>query len=347
MDSPTHGGAGSAACSARSSESYMPSPKLILAGLVAAALSAALAIGLQRLLAPESGTPGAPRAVARCVVAARELPAGHKLTESDLEVAESDGRAGGEPLITTRALAIGRMTAVALLKGQAIRPGDLVTPGSGQSIAGQLAPGMRAITVSLRDTGPEVVLFPGALVDMLATLERPARVAGQREPVTLTLLERVRVLAVNDEAVGNKAPAEPSSDRRAASRRLTVTLAVTPEQAAQVELASSRGTIGITLRADDGAAGTGAIGASATARSILGMPDGIADASTTAGNEPPPQPDPSRSPETQSKSAVPGAAAAEQKVWRVTVIRGEMAVTHEVPAAPAGRAQSAPRVPTP
>lgn len=294
----------------------MPAPRLILIGVVAAAVSAGLAYVLQVMLAPTEGL-AQPRSTAiSCVTASRDLPVGHRLTESDLDQVEMASRPAGESLVASRALAVGRTTSVALTKGQALRTGDLVGTGSGASIAGQLAPGMRAITVSLRDTGPEVVLYPGALVDMLATLERPGRTPEQRDTVTLTLLEGVRVLAVNDEAVGAKAPADVPGDRRAASRKLTVTLAVTPEQAAQVELASSRGTVGIALRPDgDQAAGAGS-GASVTARSILGLPDPAEEASKPAvvtAPAPPP----------------PATATPERSVWQVTVIRGDSTSTHE------------------
>ncbi|MBU3728787.1 MAG: Flp pilus assembly protein CpaB, partial [Phycisphaerales bacterium] len=246
----------------------------------------------------------------------------------DLDQIELPSRPAGEPVIATRALAVGRTVSVPLAKGQALRTTDLVVAGSGASIASQLEPGMRAITVSLRDSGPEVVLYPGARVDMLATLERPARVGDQRESVTLTLLEGVRVLAVNDEAVGAKSPAEAAGDRRAASRKLTVALAVTPEQAAQVELASARGTIGIALRPDQERVTSSASGVSVTARSILGLPDVPA-----APAPPPSEPAAAKTAPEKSETAAEKAAP-PRPVWRVSVTRGDATMTHEMPEAP-------------
>lgn len=297
----------------------MPAPRLILIGVVAAAVSAALAYFLQVMLAPTSGAKADRGAAIACVTASRDLPAGHRLVESDLDQVEMASRPAGESLVANRALAVGRTTSVALSKGQALRTGDLVVAGSGASIAGQLAPGMRAITVSLRDTGPEVVLYPGALVDMLATLERPGRTPEQRDTVTLTLLEGVRVLAVNDEAVGAKAPTDAPGDRRSASRKLTVTLAVTPEQAAQVELASSRGTVGIALRPDGDRSSAAGTGASVTARSILGLPDPVDEPAKPAVATAPAPPPP------------PAPAKPERAVWQVTVMRGDSTSTHEFP----------------
>lgn len=292
----------------------MPAPRLILIGAVAAAVSAALAYVLQLTLAPTGDGTAVRGAAIPCVTAARDLPAGHRLTESDLDQVEMPSRPAGESLVANRALAVGRTTSVALSKGQALRTDDLVGTGSGASIASQLPMGMRAITVSLRDTGPEVVLYPGAIVDMLATLERPGRTQDQRDTVTLTLLEGVRVLAVNDEAVGARAPSDAASDRRSASRKLTVTLAVTPEQAAQVELASARGTVGIALRPEGDRSSVAGSGASATTRGILGLPDPAAEPIKAASDpaSPPPQPQPP-----------------ERAVWQVTVIRGDSTSKHE------------------
>ena len=315
----------------------MPAPKLIVIGLVAATISAALAFALQMALSGPKGSAGSAAAVT-CVVAARDVSAGHRLEESDLAQIELPSRPAGEPVIATRALAVGRTVSVPLAKGQALRTTDLVVAGSGASIASQLEPGMRAITVSLRDSGPEVVLYPGARVDMLATLERPSRVGDQRESVTLTLLEGVRVLAVNDEAVGAKSPAEAAGDRRAASRKLTVALAVTPEQAAQVELASARGTIGIALRPDQERVTSSASGVSVTARSILGLPEIPAPA------PPPSEPAAAKTAPEKSETAAEKAAP-PRPVWRVSVTRGDATMTHEMPEA--ATTAGTPRQPNP
>lgn len=305
----------------------MPAPRFILIGAVAAAVSAALAYFLQVALSPSSDGK-APRGAATTVLkAARDLPMGHRLTEADLEQAEMASRPVGETLVSSRALAVGRTTSVALVKGQALRTGDLVDAGSGASIAGQLSAGMRAITVSLRDTGPEVVLYPGALVDMLATLERPGRSADQRDTVTVTLLEGVRVLAVNDEAVGVKAAAESPGDRRSGSRKLTVTLAVTPEQAAQVELASARGTVGIALRPEGDRSAIAGSTATATARSILGMPDPAVGSAQAAAT-----PSPGPGPEASETTPPTPTTTPRRAVWQVTVMRGNDTTTHEFPA---------------
>lgn len=318
--------------------------KMIILGVAAAIASAGLAYLLQGLLGGPRQDSGEAGMGLRCVVAVRDLPAGHRIAGSDVESVDLVGQSGGD-VVTNPALAIGRATAGLVSKGQAIRASDLVAPGSGSSIAAQLGTGMRAMTVTLRETGPEVALYPGAVVDVLATIERPGRAAGQRDSITLTLLQRVRVLAVNDDAVGARPARENAGERPTASRKLNVTLAVTPEQAAKVELASSRGTIGITLRSGDDVSDHAPDGATATAWSLLGLPE--------APSEPPPPAGQRQSAAASAADAKPAPAPAvtapEAKppapVWQVTVMRGEVTSTHTLPDPNADAQARNPRTP--
>jgi Flp pilus assembly protein CpaB len=228
-----------------------------------------------------------------------------------LVAADFDAEAAGtkgDPSRPQRGL--GRILAASPRKGQVIRDSDLAPQTSGEAIANQLPPGYRAITVTLRDNGPAVSLFPGAVVDVLATIEVQGPGNSQREMVTRTVLERGRVLAVNDEALGMKAPANTAAsaiDRRTSTRKMTVTLAATPEQASAVEFASARGTIGIAVRADD-------------------------DGTTAAATAPAPAP---ATPATGAQPAAPAAPAAaaasgssSSQTWDVLVIRGKDTERH-------------------
>lgn len=324
----------------------MKTPRLILVGLAMAIVAALVTLFAQSLLEGE----GVPRrsGPSQLVVAARPLPAGSRLKAEDLELATSPGPSTARTAFASTTSVIGRTLIMTLEKGQVLREEDLADRGSGAAIANQLPAGFRAITVSLRDAGPEVVLYPGALVDVLATVDTTGR-GGGREPVTRTLVEAVRVVAVNDEAVGGRTA--ESADRRATSRRPTVTLAVTPEQAAQIELASSRGSIGVTLRSsDDTAGGSGSV-AMATTQSLLGIgPEAPAPApvpaqkpATTPGDaakEPVEKPAdrPVAIPTTPTPAPPP--APEKPKTWEVKVIRGgKDSTSHtftEKPANPTG-----------
>ena len=229
-----------------------------------AVVAALLSIMMQNLFSAGKGS-----VPIEMIVTARDIPAGTQLVAEDLTTMPAKGNV--KNAISSRSALVGRTLVVPMQKGQMFREEDLIQQGSGAMIASQLPAGYRAITVVLHDTAPGVVLYPGALVDLLATMEMPAAANTPKETITRTVLERIRVLAVNDEAVGIKPNETTASERRVNQRRLSVTLAVTPEQAAQVELASVRGTIGITLRSDADKLTDPNNFAVATTKSLLGV----------------------------------------------------------------------------
>jgi len=273
--------------------------RLLFLGITAAVATWILVDGIQNYLNDGSDRRKSGQSIG---IASKDLSAGHRLVAADFDIDASGTK--GEPSRPQRGL--GRILAVSPRKGQVIRDTDLAAQTSGEAIANQLPPGYRAITVTLRDNGPAVSLFPGAIVDVLATIEVQGPGNSQREMATRTVLERGRVLAVNDEALGMKASANTAAsaiDRRTSNRKMTVTLAATPEQASAVEFASARGTIGIVVRAED---------------------DGIAAAA--------PAPAPAATPAAGAQPAAPAAAAASgstsSQTWDVLVIRGKDTERH-------------------
>jgi len=247
----------------------MPKNRLLIIGVALSAIAAILVYAVASRLSDSGESRVTRRASPPMGYATTDLPAGHLIVAADLQSDRGVKSPTGERVLSAGGGAEGRTLVAPILKGQLIREDDLAARGSGEAIASQLEPGYRAITVTLRDTGPGVALYPGAMVDVLATLEVPVRGTTQKETITRTVLEGSRVLAVNDEAVGTRSSAS-SSDRKTAQRHLSVTLAVTPDQAAQVELASTRGVIGITLRsADENSAGQAGT-AAASANSLMG-----------------------------------------------------------------------------
>jgi Flp pilus assembly protein CpaB len=190
------------------------------------------------------------------------------------------------------------------------RPKSPAVRADGVTLGSELPAGTRAITITLRDNGPEVMLYPGARVDVLATMDAPGTVNGRRETVTRTVLEGARVVAVNEDTV----LAPSSSDERRGSRRTTVTLAVTPQHAAQIELASARGTLGLSLRSEkDGDIPT-QVPAEASTRELFALEEPAAKAPVA-------QPAPVAPPPTPVAPATPK--------WEVLVIRGETTERHE------------------
>lgn len=180
----------------------------------------------------------------------------------------------------------------------------------GVTLGSELPAGTRAITITLRDNGPEVMLYPGARVDVLATMDAPGTVNGRRETVTRTVLEGARVVAVNEDTV----LAPSSSDERRGSRRTTVTLAVLPQHAAQIELASARGTLGLSLRSEKDGDAPSQSPAEASTRELFAFEEPAAKAPVA-------QPAPVAPPPAPVAPATPK--------WEVLVIRGDASERHE------------------
>lgn len=296
----------------------MSTVKLSVVGLAAAVLAAVL-VGLMRFEFVGSGANAGGGVT--IVVAARDVPAGHQLEDADL--AETPLPAGelASDMIRSKTSAIGQTTVVPLVSGQALRAGGFATVGSGQAIASQLEPGFRAITLTLRNANTGVVLFPGAFVDVIATLQAPLSPDSARETITKTLLERRQVLAVNDHVLGGTPDA---SGRTRPRREVTVTLAVTLGEAEQIELARDRGTIGLALRSSGDLDPTGRGTAVSTTGTLLQSAAQAPVANQAKANAP------ATGSKQSARAAVPAAVSAPRLVptWDVIVIRGNDVETH-------------------
>lgn len=133
----------------------------------------------------------------------------------------------------------GRTVRRAIKKGDAFLPDDFYPAGRGPGLADRLEPGFRAVTVSIENVGAvQGFAGPGSLVDVLFR----SRPEGDRPEVTLTLLERVQVLAVDTQVVPGQQVDLQSGG--------TVTLSVTPQQAKILKVVEGRGELSLTLRSD-------------------------------------------------------------------------------------------------
>ena len=284
----------------------------IAAGI--AVLAAVLAAGVQRLL----GAGASAESVTGQVMCAKtELPAGHRLVEGDLEPRQGNLGSGTRAASTEARQLIGRTLSAPMRTGQIIRQEHLAARGSGADIASQLPSGHRAITVVLRDPVAATSLFPGAWVDVLVTMDRGGP-ANKGDAITRVAIERARVLALADDGSAARAAAAANdigtgSERRPVPiKKVAVTLDVTVAQAAELELAASRGTVGLAIRPESD---TTSANGSATTQGMLGSAaTGAASADRTA-----------------STGSAPPAASAKPATWDVIVIRGDERVKHDFP----------------
>lgn len=134
-----------------------------------------------------------------------------------------------------------------LVAGEMILQGDI---GSGDASSTHIPAGYRSVPVKVDSTtGGAGLILPGDRVDVQVTARRnPA--AGINESGTWTFLQDVSVFAVN--AAIQTDPDDPNKVIDAK----TISLLVTPEQAAKVTTASELGRIRLVLRGsgDEGAA---------------------------------------------------------------------------------------------
>jgi pilus assembly protein CpaB len=137
----------------------------------------------------------------------------------------------------------GRRTKTRIYAGEPILAVKIYGKGaSEQGASPQIPKGMGLVGVRVDSVSSNGgLIMPGDRVDVLVHLQ-PNTSAGVNEPTVRTLLQFIKVFAVND--VLNNEGLE--RDRSIAAK--TVSLLVTPEQAQRVTMASEMGTIRLILR---------------------------------------------------------------------------------------------------
>ena len=213
-----------------------------------------------------------------------------KAESEALHVVPVSGGDAGEPVKNALEV-VGRVLIASGVEGELLRTTNLARPGTGASIAAQLRSEDRAATVTLKDVGTKVILYPGAQVDVLATMQ-VIDARGQRRTATRTILENRRVLAVDDEIAGGESSAiDDDGRRRPPARSITVTLAVRPGEVEQLALASELGAIGLVLRSlEDGDAAASTV---ATPETLFGEDRSRASAPRRTEGDPPANSSPS------------------------------------------------------
>jgi pilus assembly protein CpaB len=215
--------------------------------------------------------PPAPRTT-EVPLAARDLPAGREIQEGDIKLlvmSQADMEARNLPLEQTMlspAQIIGRVILEPIAEGGAFLTTNMFLEGTGPKLSDKLKPGMRAITVPINNlaaVGGSTV--EGSFVDVLfKSRARPANMATGRPEIpetTITLLENVEVLSVGRSAPAPTTGTEGLDVRQTNGRNqgptgiVSVTIAVTPDQANVVKAVLGQGDMSLALRssAADGA----------------------------------------------------------------------------------------------
>ena len=130
---------------------------------------------------------------------------------------------------------MGRIARTPIYEGEPIRPERLINTDKG-FMAAILPKGKRAISVSVEaETTAGGFILPGDKVDVIWTVK------GDNAAVSETILENVRVLAIDTTTAGEK-------DQKNLSPKKTATLELTLSQSEIVAQAQQTGTIDLALR---------------------------------------------------------------------------------------------------
>lgn len=135
----------------------------------------------------------------------------------------------------------GRVVKTTLIRGEPTLESKLAPIGSRGGLSAVVGEGNRAITVRVNDViGVAGFALPGNYVDiMVNTQEEGGKLNDKDRVISKIVLEKILVLAVAQEAGRDETKPKVVN---------AVTLEVTPEQAEQLDLARSVGTLSLVLR---------------------------------------------------------------------------------------------------
>jgi len=176
------------------------------------------------------------------VVAARPVPVGARLTTDDMRVAAWPARNPVPGAFTDPRQAADRGVIETLAENEPVTVYKVAGPESGSGLPPVIPEGMRAITIRVNEVvGVAGFVMPGTRVDVVLSVDNPGAAHGQ-EPMARTVLSNVLVLTAGtryDQQEGRNGEPQRSS---------VVTLAVLPEDAERIALASVQGSLSLALR---------------------------------------------------------------------------------------------------
>jgi pilus assembly protein CpaB len=256
------------------------------------------------------------------VVAAADIPRGKMVTAQDLVLREWPKELSPPGMLSEIEAAVDRAAIGQVVQGEPLLEMKLAPKNAGRGLAALIPEGMRAYTIQTARVASNVAGFilPGNKVDVLLNLKGTTRGEDRTGGgSTTTLLQAVEVLAV-DQIL--ESPEENKVDQKQSS---SVTLLVTPDQAAKLDLGQNMGILTLSLRNPDDKSPAITEPATITQiRYMQGMPPEIAD------GEPRPPAPPENLPNVSQ-------AAAKPRPVSVVTLRGNHRGRVSVTLGPDGR----------
>jgi pilus assembly protein CpaB len=200
-------------------------------------VSAAIAVGQ---LQKKGGTTPSQVETVEIAVAAVDIPRGTTIAPEMVTMCAWPKKHVPATAILSAEEVAERTALTALAKDEPLLEGKIA---AGRGLAPLIPDGMRATAVQITESsGVAGFILPGNKVDVLLSLS--TRGTSHEDASTQTLLQQVEVLAVGQLL---DAPNENNFDVKSTR---SVTLLVTPQQSALLELAKNEGTLSLTLRSD-------------------------------------------------------------------------------------------------
>ena len=195
------------------------------------------------------------------LVAGKDIPPQVPITPTDLLIKEIPVEYIQPGAVSSLDEVIGQIASAPIAAGEQILKTKLLPPGKiGKSLSEITPVGKRAVNVSVDNMASIANLIrPGDYVDVLALIAMPgsatqATSAQSSTPRLISLFQNVEVLAVGGEFV---APSEISSTAKKEQTKAisagsgTVTLALSPQEAALLSFVQEHGKIKLTLRSSE------------------------------------------------------------------------------------------------
>lgn len=174
-------------------------------------------------------------ATLQVIVAKRDLQMGTRLLPEMLETIQWPKAAAIRDPLTALDHAVDRVIRMPILRGEPLLMSKLAPMGDKGGLSSALSEGQRAVTVKVNEiVGVAGFALPGNYVDVMVNTPD-----NQNQPVSKIVIERIQVLAVAQDV---------SSSENKPRVVNAVTLQVTPQQAEQIDLARSVGTLSLVLR---------------------------------------------------------------------------------------------------
>jgi pilus assembly protein CpaB len=181
------------------------------------------------------------------VVAKVDIRRGDTIGPDKIQMRDFPKDAVPAAAITREPDALHRVAVHSLVKDEPLLDTKLSPKNGKGGLAALIPAGMRAFTIQTPYLANHLagLVLPGSKVDVLLTMTGVGTDERSAVGVTMTLLQNIEILALDR-------PFEAPSENRFDPKTLqSVTLLVTPEQAAKLDLGQNRGTLHLSLRNPD------------------------------------------------------------------------------------------------